>query len=87
MLEKKVTVHLKNGLHARPAAQFVKTATSFKSSISITKDKDYINAKSVMGVMALAVTKGEEVIILADGPDENEAITTLEEFLIGGDND
>jgi catabolite repression HPr-like protein len=82
MAEKKIVVMLRYGLHARPATVFVKTATSFASHILISKDGKAINAKSIMGVMSLCITKGDEVLITADGEDEQEAIKAIEKVLI-----
>lgn len=81
MIEKKVVVNLEHGLHARPATQFVKLASSFKSEITIEKEGKTAAAKSIMGVMALAVAKGTEILLKANGPDENEAVDALGRFL------
>lgn len=83
MLEKKIVVDLESGLHARPAAEFVKIASSFESDITVAKNGKSANAKSIMGVMSLGVSKGDQVDLVVDGSDENEAITTIENFLIG----
>lgn len=77
MLSKKVVVKNKTGLHARPAALFVQTAGRFLSDITVEKDNKKVNAKSIMGIMALGVSQGEEIIITARGEDEKEAIETL----------
>lgn len=76
-MEKQVTILNKSGLHARPAAEFVKTASKFASEISLVKDEKVINAKSIIGVMSLAASKGTVLTIRAEGPDEAEAIETL----------
>ena len=68
------------GLHARPAAMFVKVAGPFASDVFIEKDGVRINGKSIMGVMMLAAEQGSKVIIIADGPDENQAIEKLVEL-------
>ncbi len=83
MLEKEIVVDLESGLHARPAAEFVKIASSFESEITLAKNGKSVNAKSIMGVMSLGVSKGDQVDLIVDGSDENEAITTIENFLIG----
>jgi catabolite repression HPr-like protein len=81
MIEKKVVVKLPHGLHARPAANFVRLASSFTSEIKIVKNEKTANGKSIMGIMSMAVAKGEEITLIADGPDEAEAIAALEKAL------
>ena len=73
MIEKKVTVANKLGLHARPSARVVQTASQFKSEITFTKGNMTINAKSMLGVMALAAEYGCELIMRIEGEDEKEA--------------
>lgn len=82
MVEKKIVVQLSHGLHARPAANFVKAATSFSSEIKLLKKEKVINGKSIMGIMSAAIGKGEEITLIADGPDEAAAVTTLEKLLL-----
>ena len=65
------------GLHARPSALLVQTASKFKSDIGITKDGREVNAKSMLGVMTLAAEMGSTLIIRANGPDEDKAIDAL----------
>ncbi|MCM3623278.1 HPr family phosphocarrier protein [Brevibacillus borstelensis] len=84
MREKQVVVHLPQGLHARPATLFVKTATSFSSEIGLIKGGKSANAKSIIGVMSLAVANGETVKLTADGSDEEEALDKLAAFLEQG---
>lgn len=81
MIEKTVTVKLKSGMESRPVAMFVQTANQFKSSIHIQSHQAKINAKSIMGMMSLGVLEGEEIKLSADGPDEEEAISALIDFL------
>ena len=76
-MEKQVTIQNKSGLHARPAAEFVKTASRFAAEISLVKDEKVVNAKSVIGVMSLAAGKGTTLTIRAEGPDAAEALDTL----------
>ncbi len=71
----------KLGMHARAAAQFVQIASSFNSHIEIEKDGRKVNGKSIMGVMMLAAGKGSEVILYADGEDEDESIQKLVELI------
>ncbi|HXB25321.1 MAG TPA: HPr family phosphocarrier protein [Gemmatimonadaceae bacterium] len=80
MAERSVKIVNKNGLHARPAAEIVKTASKFTSDIIIVRDELEVNGKSIMGVMMLAAECGSEVTLRATGPDESaavEAIATL----------
>ncbi|WP_028986546.1 HPr family phosphocarrier protein [Thermicanus aegyptius] len=85
MLERKVKVELEHGLHARPATEFVKLCASVKSDVTLIKDKKEMNAKSIMGVMALGVSKGDQVTLRVNGPDEAEAIEKLEKYLMNGE--
>lgn len=81
MQQKTVTLVNESGLHARPAAQFVKLANSFKSAIKVIYRGRTVNAKSMIEMMMAAASRGEEVVIQADGPDEVEAVTALERLL------
>ncbi len=81
MIEKLVVVSLEAGLQARPAAQFVQEANRFNSDIFLEKNDKRINAKSIMGLMSLAITKDTQVKLLAEGTDAKEAIETLAEFI------
>lgn len=82
MVEKKIIIGLSHGLHARPAASFVKLATSFTSEIKLVKNEKNVNGKSIMGVMASAIAKGDEITLIADGTDEVEALAALEKVLL-----
>ena len=77
MVEKQVEVKLKSGLQARQAALFVQEANRFKSDIFLQKEEKKVNAKSIMGIMSLAVAKGVTVTLLADGQDAENAIEAL----------
>ncbi|MFD1020390.1 HPr family phosphocarrier protein [Thalassobacillus hwangdonensis] len=81
MIERSITVELEAGLQARPAAQFVQRANSFSSNLFIEKDKKRVNAKSIMGLMSLAVGSGEEILLVAEGKDEEEAMEELSAFV------
>lgn len=81
MAEKDVTVGLKSGLQARPAAQFVQEANRFASEIFIEKEGKKVNAKSIMGLMSLAAGNGEVLKLVAEGPDEDEALTSLAKYV------
>ncbi|ADH98627.1 HPr family phosphocarrier protein [Salisediminibacterium selenitireducens] len=81
MIEKHVTVKRKSGLQARPAALFVQEANRFASDIFIEKDGKYVNAKSIMGIMSLAVAANKDIILKVDGADEQEAMDALIQFV------
>lgn len=72
MLETKIMIINKLGLHARASAKFVSTAARFQSRLDVTKESKTINGKSIMGVMMLAANKGSELTLHFDGPDEVE---------------
>lgn len=84
MVENLVKVDLKTGLQARPAAQFVQEANRYSSHLFLEKDGKKVNAKSIMGLMSLAIANGEEVKIIADGPDEQMAMNHLISFVTKG---
>ncbi|WP_413307278.1 HPr family phosphocarrier protein [Bacillus sp. 1P10SD] len=81
MLAKEVEVKLKTGLQARPAALFVQEANRFSADIFLEKDGKKVNAKSIMGLMSLAVGSGVVINIIADGDDEETAIHSLTDFI------
>jgi phosphocarrier protein HPr len=78
MVERMVTIKNRAGMHARPAALLVKTASSFKAQVYIEKDSERVNGKSIMGVITLGATYNTPLKIVADGPDEGEAVDALE---------
>jgi len=84
LLKKKITIKNKQGLHARPAALFVQLANKFDSKITVTKGKETINGKSIMGILMLAANKGSRIIIEANGSDAEKALLELE-ALVGKD--
>ena len=77
MFVKEVTVQNQVGLHARPATFFIQKANEYKSTIWISRDERKVNAKSLLGVLSLGITKGTSIIVMADGTDEQEAVTDL----------
>lgn len=81
MVEEKMVVTLKSGLHARPATEFVKAASSFSSEITLEKGTKIVSAKSIMGILSMAIAKGDEIILSADGSDEVDAIATLKQVI------
>ncbi|MFD2045032.1 HPr family phosphocarrier protein [Ornithinibacillus salinisoli] len=83
MVERTVKVELKTGLQARPAAQFVQEANRYAANLFLEKEDRKVNAKSIMGLMSLAITSGETIKLIADGSDEDEAIHHLVSFVEG----
>ncbi len=81
MLKKTIVVGLKSGLEARPAALFVQIASKYESHISILLTDKQVNAKSIMGMMSLGAIKGQEITLLVDGEDEEEAMKALITFI------
>lgn len=78
MPTREVTVNNKLGIHARPAAQFVKTASGFTSQITVEKDSEEVDGKSIMGLMMLAAGNGSVLEIVAEGDDAEAALDALE---------
>lgn len=81
MIKKPVTVQIATGLEARPIAIMVQVASKYTSDIYVEVENKKINAKSIMGMMTLGLNAGEEIIISAEGEDEEEAVKGIEEFL------
>jgi len=81
MVEKSVTISNPSGLHARPAALLVKEAGQFKSTIHLVKNGKEVDAKSLLGVMSLAVKQGDTLTIRTQGDDEENAAEHLTRFL------
>ncbi|QOR66184.1 HPr family phosphocarrier protein [Cytobacillus suaedae] len=81
MVEKQVEVLLKTGLQARPAALFVQEANKYSSDIFLEKDGKKVNAKSIMGLMSLAVGSGATITLAAEGNDEADALEALATFV------
>ena len=81
MISRSVTIQNNHGLHARPATFFIQKANSYKSSIWVEKEDCRVNAKSLLGVLSLGIVKGTTITLIADGQDENEAVTGLVELI------
>ena len=77
IMERSVRIVNKNGLHARPAAELVKTASRFQCDITMVRDDLEVNGKSIMGVMMLAAECGAELLVRADGPDAEQAVSAI----------
>lgn len=80
-ISKELTIENRNGLHARPSALFVKTASRFRSEIWVEKDEERVNGKSIMGLMMLAAGKGSILRVTAEGEDATTVLTELEELI------
>ena len=81
MIQKEIKVGLQNGLEARPVAMLVQIAGQYESHITVVYKESRVNAKSIMGMMSLGLARGEEITIITDGPDEEDAIKGIEEYL------
>lgn len=84
MIKKKITIVNEAGLHARPAAALVKTASKFKSDFYIHMYGYRVNGKSILGVMTLAAEKGTELELEVKGDDEKEAVKAITELIENG---
>ena len=81
MIKKPITINLSTGLEARPVAQLVQVACRFSSEIYVEIGEKKFNAKSMMGMMILGLDTGEEIMVSANGVDEEAAMTSIEEYL------
>ncbi len=81
MISKSITISIPSGLEARPVALLVQVASRFESKITIESGDKTVNAKSIMGMMTLALAAGENVTVNADGADEETAIAEIEKYL------
>ena len=77
MYSKEITVTNQVGLYARPATFFIQKANEFRSTMMVKKAERKVNAKSLLGVLSLGITKGSNITISAEGPDEEEAVNAL----------
>ena len=82
MYTQEITVNNEVGLHARPATFFIQKANEFNSGIWVEKEDRRVNAKSLLGVLSMAITTGTEVTLIAEGPDEEAAVKTLAQMLV-----
>ena len=87
MISRNITISNSVGLHARPATFFIQKANSYKSSIWVEKEDRRVNAKSLLGVLSLGITKGMTITLIADGSDEVEALNGIEDLVVNGFND
>lgn len=80
-MKKNVTIKMRESMEATPIAHLVQLANQFQSQVYIEMDTKKVNAKSIMGMMSLVLTRGTEVTIDAQGDDEEKAVVALEDFL------
>jgi phosphocarrier protein HPr len=80
-IEKEITIINRLGLHARPAAMFVRIASRFRSEVWVEKEGEQINGKSIMGLMMLAAGQGSKLTIRCEGPDADKVMEELEELI------
>ena len=80
-IEKEVTIINRLGLHARPAAMFVRISSRYRSEVWVEKEGEQINGKSIMGLMMLAAGQGSKLTIRCEGPDADKAMEELEELI------
>ena len=81
LLKKELVVKNKSGLHARPAALFVQVANKFESLITVKRDSEEVNGKSIMGILMLGAEQNSTIIIEADGIDAQTALEELEKII------
>ncbi|MFH1239424.1 MAG: HPr family phosphocarrier protein [bacterium] len=81
ILEKTFEIKNKLGLHARPAALFVQLTNKYKSSVKVSKDKEEVNGKSIMGLMMLAAEQGSRITVTVQGEDAGELLDKIEEMI------
>ena len=80
-IEKEVTIVNRLGMHARPAAMFVRIASRYRAEIWVEKEGEQINGKSIMGLMMLAAGQGSKLMIRCEGPDADKAMEEIEELI------
>ena len=80
-IEKEIPIINRLGLHARPAAMFVRIASRYRSEIWVSKEGEEVNGKSIMGLMMLAAGQGSKLRIRCEGPDASKAIEEIEELI------
>lgn len=80
-IQKEIQIHNEQGLHARPAALIVQIASKFQSDITIEKDGERVNGKSIMGILTLGVQQGSHVLIEVTGDDAQEMMDALENLI------
>jgi len=82
LIKKTLVVKNKQGLHARPAALFVQVANKFDSRITVKREEEEVNGKSIMGILMLGAEKGSFIILEIEGEDAEKAMEELEKIII-----
>mgnify|MGYP001578924180 FL=1 len=80
-IEKEIIIMNSQGLHARPAAVFVQIASKYNSTISVKKDNEIVNGKSIMGILMLGANHKSKITLIAEGDDALQSMEELEAFL------
>lgn len=86
MTVKNIEIQNEIGLHARPASYFIQKASTFRSSIWVENGDRKVNAKSLLGVLSLGISKGDIITVMAEGEDETTAVDNLVALILGGFN-
>ena len=81
MISKSMTINIPKGLDARPVALLVQVASQYVSSIYVEIQEKKVNAKSIMGMMSLGLAQGEQITIIANGPDEQAAVDAIDTYI------
>lgn len=81
MITKTIKINIKNGLHARPAAEFVRISSQYKSSIIVEHEGMSVNGKSIMGLLMLGLFPGAEIKVIINGEDEEQAFNHIKKLL------
>ena len=81
MISRSMTINIQKGLEARPVALLVQVASQYESSIYVEIQEKKVNAKSIMGMMSLGLAEGEQITIIANGPDEEEAVNAIDKYI------
>lgn len=81
MLKKVITIEGQEDTNVKPVAMLVQVASQYDSKIYLEYESKRVNAKSIMGMMTLALSKGKDIVVEADGSDETEAVTEIEKYL------
>ena len=81
MVSKSMTINITKGLEARPVALLVQVASQYESSIYVEIQEKKVNAKSIMGMMSLGLAEGEKITIIANGPDEEDAVSAIDKYI------
>ncbi|MDE7299571.1 MAG: HPr family phosphocarrier protein [Lachnospiraceae bacterium] len=83
MISKRIEIKLPEGLEARPIALLVQVASQYESSVYVECEDKKVNAKSIMGMMSLALPSGREIVVTVNGTDEERALENIEKYLCG----